>query len=65
MKLESLMNYLMLEILEDENFKPENGKRMIEAWLTAKKKFEQMNSGQIEKLYNKIKNERESRRSQS
>ena len=55
----------MLEILEDENFKPENGKRMIEAWLTAKKKFEQMNSGQIEKLYNKIKNERESRRSQS
>ena len=64
MELESLMNYLMLEILEDENFKPENGKRMIEAWLTAKKKFKQMNSEEIEELYHKIKNERESRRNQ-
>jgi len=65
MELESLMNYLMLEILEDKNFKPESGKRMIEAWLTAKKKFEQMNSEQIEEIYNKIKDEKQSRRNKS
>ena len=55
----------MLEILEDKNFKPESGKRMMEAWLTAKKKFEQMNSEQIEEIYNKIKDEKQSRRNKS
>lgn len=39
---ESTMHYLILKVLNDPEFKYENGRKMLDAWMKAKKIFEQM-----------------------
>ena len=39
---EDIMHYLVLKVLQDENFKYSNGRRMLDAWMKAKDLFENM-----------------------
>lgn len=52
---ESIMHYLVLEILQDKDFKYDNGRKMLDAWIKAKDLFENMSQKEIEEIENKIK----------
>lgn len=52
---ESIMHYLVLKILQDKDFKYDNGRKMLDAWMKAKDLFENMSQKEIEEIENKIK----------
>lgn len=52
---QSIMHYLVLEILQDKDFKYDNGRKMLDAWMKAKDLFENMSQKEIEEIENKIK----------
>lgn len=51
---ESIMHYLVLKILQDKDFKYDNGRKMLDAWMKAKDLFENMSQKEIEEIENKI-----------
>lgn len=51
---ENIMHYLVLKILQDENFEHANGRRMLDAWMKAKDLFENMSQEEINNLEKKL-----------
>ena len=51
---EDIMHYLVLKVLQDENFKYSNGRKMLDAWVKAKDIFENMSQKQINNLEEKL-----------
>ena len=51
---ESIMHYLVLKILQDKDFKYDNGRKMLDAWMKAKDLFESMSQKERDEIENKI-----------
>ena len=51
---ESIMHYLVLKILQDKDFKHDNGRKMLDAWMKAKNLFENMSQEERNEIENKI-----------
>ena len=51
---ESIMHYLVLKILQDKDFKYDNGRKMLDAWMKAKDLFENMSQKERDEIENKI-----------
>jgi ribosomal protein S21 len=49
------MHYLVLKVLEDENFEHANGRRMLDAWMKAKDLFENMSQEERDEIEKKVK----------
>ena len=48
------MHYLVLKILQDKDFKHDNGRKMLDAWMKAKNLFENMSQEERNEIENKI-----------
>lgn len=51
---ESIMHYLVLKILQDKDFKYDNGRKMLDAWMKAKDLFENMSQKERDEIENEI-----------
>ena len=51
---ESIMHYLVLKVLRDENFEHANGRRMLDAWMKAKDLFENMSQEERDEIEKKV-----------
>ena len=51
---EDIMHYLVLKVLQDENFKYSNGRRMLDAWMKAKDLCENMSQEERDEIEKKV-----------
>jgi len=51
---ESIIHYLVLKILQNKDFKYDNGRKMLDAWMKAKDLFENMSQKERDEIENKI-----------